>query len=134
MCIFRVSGRLWWRGEGMRRGIQLSLIASGLLASGCSQPAEEMGSVAVSLASGSAKQLLACEDAFDEVSADRFEDGEGAKWAWSARADGTLSHYCRRERSTQLSAWEEASSDTATHKLTFNWDQAVAVFQPLPPR
>ncbi len=124
----------------MKRRAFLVLTMSGLPLSGCNKPAVESEpaaavSIAISLLPGNAKQVAACENGFDEVGPDRFEDREGAKWVWLSRADGTLSNYCRKDGSGQMSAWAEAeSADAATHKLTFNGGDQPAVFQPLPER
>ena len=124
----------------MKRRAFLVLTMFSLPLLGCNKPTVQSEpaaavSIAISLVPGNPKQVAACENGFDEVGPDRFEEREGAKWVWLSRADGTLSHYCRKDGSGELRAWTEAeSADSATHKLTFNGGEQPAVFQPLPER
>jgi hypothetical protein len=119
----------------MNRAILIGFAANGLLLAGCSQPAEEIGSAAQFLLSGSDKQLVACRGGFDDAGRGQFDDSLGGKWVWLPRPDGTISHYCRKLPSAEISAWAEASGgEAATHKLTFNAGQQLAVFQQLPSR
>jgi hypothetical protein len=99
----------------------------------CSQSeASGFSSITVNLAQLSGAKLAECEAAFARGSAEIFPADDGSEWLWVKDVDGTLSHYCRTQKSGAVTAWGEARGEAkATHGLTFSSNGRSAVFGPI---
>jgi hypothetical protein len=117
----------------MKRFSSFVLVAGSLAVSACGNPfSTTTSSMTVNLLIGSQRQLADCLGRFDDSNVDKYRGSDGSQWAWLKGADGMLSHYCRRDRNQQISAWKEASrNDGATHQVTFDSNDSPAVFRRL---
>jgi hypothetical protein len=99
----------------------------------CSQSeASGFSSITVNLAQFSGAKLVQCEAAFAKRSAKTFPTADGSIWLWVKDADGTLSHYCRKQEDGAMTAWGEAKGAAkATHGLTFVSNGRPAAFGPI---
>jgi hypothetical protein len=107
-----------------------------LLLVSCNNPINSTsGSMTVYLRTGTEAELSQCAGSLESTKTETYTGSDGSQWTWLTGETGTLSHYCRKDRGGNISAWREASrNEGATHSVKFDSNDSPAIFQPIEPK